>query len=483
MQSLLIKLFPKLTLKNIFDDKFLRFFFGALTLLSLFFWYSAESEAEPWSILPGKQESSRFTTIRKITDSANNGYYFQLSPGVPMEHEWEDTGVHFLLVSWGILKKTVGLGPLDAFKDPYRVELFVIILPLVLIFFTRLFSLPKWYWVLIPIFFLWAMVPKYPLGWEHIQKINGLLYLSVSTRWIRIPCALWSFTVCLQFFQWYRTGTFLRPDKKMLLKILVMGFIYGMFVSVRKDLWVCTFLALTSWLILLSGFSRFVHSHINVRALKRIGFAMLYVVIIFTGIFTYRGLICTTMTARDKVYEIQKVSRHYGRPTWHSLTAALGVVPNKYGIVWGDVETFDAIKKYPGNENVVYGTMGYESAARRYYFHLLKTDPDLFVRSFRWKLNQIWQDHKNGLSRAFLFITVLFFLGPFFRWLGLMLLTNIVAHAFILVVVNPWLHYGLDLVTFYRLAELIGPPMILAGILRFIWDKNAKVTTLAAGNV
>lgn len=450
-----VKLSHFLQTTSLLKPLFLRIFFGTLTVISIVAWYSLESEAEPWSILPGKQESTRFTTLGKIVDSANKGFYFQMESGIPMEHEWEDPGQYYLLVVWGIFKKIAGWGRLNPFVDPYRVELFVILLPVVLIFFTRLFSLPRWCWVVIPIFFWWAMVPKYPLGWEHIQKINGLLYLSVSTRWIKVLSGLWTFTITLQFLQWRFEHSLLQMNKKRLLQLLVMGFVLGLFVSIRKDIWVTSGLAIFSCLVLLT----FLAQAAPLR--KKIATVALVMALLIAGSYAYKGLICASLGIRDRSYVIKPVSRYLGRNTWHSLTASLGVVPNSYGLVWGDAETSDVIKSQPGNEKMVYGTAEYDQAARRFYFHLVTHDPGLLWRNLKFRLTNIWIDHRNGITRALALILILFFLGSYERWLGAVLLINILTGTVILIIVNHWLHYGLDLITHYRLALIIGVCVIV----------------------
>ena len=44
---------------------------------------------------------------KNIIISFNNGYYFQIKPLVPMEQEWEDPGLAFLTIIYGIIKKFI----------------------------------------------------------------------------------------------------------------------------------------------------------------------------------------------------------------------------------------------------------------------------------------------------------------------------------------------------------------------------------------
>lgn len=444
--------------RSLFEPFFLRLIFGIFTLALVVIWHHVDSEAEPWSILPGKQESTRFTTLRKIADSANKGYYFQLEPGIPMEHEWEDVGLYFWMVSWGIVKHHVGLGPLDPWTDPYGVELAMVFLPLFLIFFTRLFSLPRWYWLVPPVFFAWATVLKYPLGWENIHKLNGLLYWSISTRWSKVLSGFWTFTVALQFFEWWRQGTLIQWNKRKIFRLFVMGFVLGIFVSVRKDIWVTSGLALTSSLFLLCFVAHPFPGAAPVKSspAKR-GLAMaLMLGVLFGGSMLNKGVVCLAWTIRDHCYPMKLVSRFYGRNTWHSMCASLGVLPNNYGLVWGDAEVSDVIKGLPENKGLVYGTPEYEKASRRFYFQLIRKDPGLLIRNLKHRANQVWVDHHNGMMRAFFAILAMLFLGIYHRWLGILLLSNILTNTVILILVNHWIHYGLDFVTHYRLALLIG---------------------------
>ena len=441
------------------NARFLKIFSGIITLIFILLWYNLDSEAEPWSIWPGKQESTRINTLRKIADATNKGYYFQYEPGVPMEHIWEDPGIGFLMVCMGILKRFLGLGPLDALVDPYRAELLVIGLPLILIFFTRLFSLPRWYWLIPPLFFLWAIVPKYPLFEQNIGKLSGLLYLSVSTRWVRVPAAFWTFTATLQFFGWWHEGKLFELNLKRIFRLLVIGFVMGIFWSIRKDVLVASGLATTIFLFLLT----FSNSSLNkipnplrVPRAKKIVPLLILLLILFAGCRSFRTLIEGAWWLRDRNYQMQNTSRIYGRPVWHSLCAGLGVVQNRYGINWGDEEVFRLIKRRPENKEVVYGTVEHERAARKLYFELLTKDPDLVFRNLRFKLKYVWLDHRNGIMRSLALIMILFFLNAYARWIGVLLLCNMATAGLILVIVNPWLQYGLDLITHYRLAQMIG---------------------------
>ena len=73
----------------------------AATVALALVWYAQAEEAEPWTTAPAT-EHSRFFTLRNILDNSNNGYQFQVSPGVGMETEWEDPGNAFFTVLLGL---------------------------------------------------------------------------------------------------------------------------------------------------------------------------------------------------------------------------------------------------------------------------------------------------------------------------------------------------------------------------------------------
>lgn len=430
---------------------------AVVTLCLLCLWYANASEIEPWSIIPGPHLSSRVETLQKIADSANRGYYFQLTPKIPMENLWEDPGIAFLMVWGGIFKHFLHLGPINPLKDVYRLELFVLLLPLCLIFFTHLFDdLPKWYWLFVPAFFLLAMYPRYHVSDFGYFSHHGLLYLSASGRWVKFPSAFWTFTVVLQFFKWYQERRLAEFHVKRIFQLLVYGLLLGIFISIRKDAEVSCFVGLTGTLLLL-GLSSSIVDYKRGKQLLVVGLVGL---IVLMGSCIFRGTIELTWFARDHLYSMEPVPRIYGHPTWHSLYAALGYQPNQNS-TWGDAVAWKQLTSLPENKHLIYGTQAHEKAARKLYFNTISHQPVAFLRGLLIKACVIgWIAWKIILLN-----TVLFFFVvkkyPRYKLFYIILLVNTLSAAIVPVFVVPDVHYALDFLTFNYCDLLVGTGGVL----------------------
>jgi hypothetical protein len=263
----------------------------------------------------------------------------------------------------------------------------------------------------------------------------------------------------LTFLDWWKSNNLFKIDKIRVLKLFVMGLIFGIYMSIRKDVVVNGGAAILGTLLILSvgSYSKFMDKpQIKLNYSKKIIAIVAMMLIMASGIFAFRSLIQGTWMVRDASYDMKDKYRTYGRPIWHSITAGLGIVKNFHGITWGDKDLSDIIKGLPENKGLVYGTKEYDTAARKYLFGIIRKDPDLILRSLKLKAELTWRDHHNGVKRSLCFIFIMMFLGVYYRRLGLIFLCQITTGHMTLIIVNPWLHYGLDLITYYRFAQLIG---------------------------
>ena len=405
-------------------------------------WYLTGSEAEPWSVLAGAHESSRFQTLRAIAGAANEGYYFQVEPGIPMENHWEDPGTGFLLVCLGLAKKTLGLGPLDAFKDPYRVELGVMLLVLCLIYFTKIFSPPQWYWAVTPLFFLMATLPVIRMSdWGHTQ-ISGLLSLGISARWAKVPAALWTFTLTLQLHQWWKEKTLLKFSRDKFAALFVSGVVYGIFISIRKDIYAAACLAIVGTLALLGR--------------KKMGASLLILATLWAGAQVFPGVIHASWKIRDRVYSMKEFPRIWGHPTWHTLYAALGEsIPGKK-IRWGDEDAWNEVLNLPENKGLRYGSREHERAARRLYLQTIARHPFAYARGLARKAGILVKGKWKLAALNLVLFLLLFSKVPAHRSLYGVLLINTLAAAVVPILVIPDIIYSNDFIAHNYLALLVG---------------------------
>ena len=331
-----------------------------------FSWFAVAQEAEPWSVKEGT-ESGRYNIQRAVLQNSNNGFHFQLSPGVGMEEQWEDPGLAFYTVCWGFVKRAVGLGDLVPPKDLYRVEFVIVMCFFLLVYCKPLFNLPRWYWFVPPAFFVLAVQKFYP----HLP--DALLYLSVSTHWVKVPAALLATTITFQVWLWARAWLeegkrFLTPGR--IVRLVVYGFLVGVLASIRKDIWVTSMVAVlaASLLICLAFFLRRRNSSVLDGASWKSGLLPLAVfLLVFVGLKLVPVAMEGVWAVRDGRYTMQSNANNAGHPTWHVLYIALGAVPNELGIKWDDNVGREHIQRIPGNENIAYGSKEYERAAKKMF--------------------------------------------------------------------------------------------------------------------
>lgn len=341
---------------------------GLLTLIVLFSWFSFDSEAEPWVVKPGAGESARFQTLRSISQTFNQGYPFQIEPGIPMENHWEDPGPAFFLVCWGFVKKLLVMGPLDPLKDFYRMELAILVIPLLFLFFTKLFDLPAWYWFAVPLFFAVAALPFYTVSEFGYSKTNALLQLSVSGRWAKVPAAFWMLTTGLQLWNDFLKGKSFWPLKRLPYLVFV-SIVLGILSSVRKDIQFTTFLSMVCLLISICRKEKF--------SPKSFLSAFLVITVLVGGFFAVRASIQTAWKVRDAHQEMKDVPRIYGHPTWHTLYAALdSVIPGKT-IRWGDEDAWKDITS--AHAGIRYGSIEHEKTAKQLYVTTILKYPSRYA--------------------------------------------------------------------------------------------------------
>lgn len=414
-----------------------RLWSGLLTILFLAGWYAMSSEAEPGSLLQGPDQSSRFQSLRSIAASANAGYYFQIEPGIPMENHWEDPGTAFLMVVWGWVKKKALGFPLDMSKDPYRVEFFVLVLPLFFLFFSSFFSLPKGYWWIPPLFFLWSAIPFYKITEPGLSTHpNGLLQLSIAARWAKLPAAFWLFTINLQMLEWWKKGCLFSVSGKRCAQLFVCGLILGTLISIRKDIAAPTFLGI------LGAMAFFVLTGRHTG--KKIGPAVLMLACLYAGYLAVQGCLSLAWKIRDRVYVMKDFPRINGHPTWHSLYAALGKsIPGKT-IRWGDEDAWKEVSSLPENRSIRYGSREHEQAAKKLYLKTITEHPGPFLYGLFRKAGILVKGSYKLLGMALALTGVVFWKRPDQRPMVLLLFLHLGVAAMVPTLVIPDIIYSYD---------------------------------------
>lgn len=431
-----------------------------ITLGVLLLWYLANSEAEPWTLLPGDQESSRFRTLRSIATAANQGHYFQLEPGIPMETHWEDPGTGFFMVWLGLVKKAVLRSPLDVSKDPYRVEFLIIVLPLLFLFFTRLFSLPRWYWFIPPAFFILSAIPFYEAHASGLTKSSSLLHLSISARWAKVPAAFWIFTMNVQFFEWWKNGSLFLMSKKRCLGLFLCGLIFGVLISVRKDILVSLCMSFAGVLL----FFVFRDPHSKKRNIGVVGLMLLS---LYAGHLATQGFISLTWKVRDHFYTMKKdFPRIYGHPTWHSLYAALGEITPDKKIRWGDEDAWNDVLSIPENRSLRYGSPEHEKAARKLYLKTISSHPISFIRGLIRKTGILVKGNYKLLGLSFLLAGIIGWKFRAYWELCLILAISTLSSAVVPILVIPDIIYSYDFRANTYLAVIVGLEIIALGLRR-----------------
>lgn len=430
-------------------EKYLKLISCILTFLVVLSWYLVNSEAQPWSAMSGPLESSRFRTLREIAESSNNGYYFQVGQNIPMEAHWEDPGTGFLLSSWGIVKNSILHTKLNALKDSHRVEFFVILLILVLLYLSPIFSLPKWYWFIPPFFFALCAIPSIDWTEQLFSNKTGLLYLSIDARWAKVPAIFFLFTVIIQFYEWQKQNDFFNLKFIRFLKVLIFGLILGILISIRKDIFVPTSVSFLCVFLLFSF-------QAQVSAAKKIIAILCLGATLFAGIQAVSLVIKMTWKVRDLCYEMEDNPRIYGHPLWHSLYAALGKINNEKTITWGDEDAWRDISSLSENKYVQYGTKEHEKAAQKLYLRTIKKYPIVFLKNALRKtghlIKSVWK---------LVFLNIIIFALLLFKrskeWvLYLLLFFAITSTMIVPALVIPDIIYSLDFKALNILALMTG---------------------------
>jgi hypothetical protein len=372
-------------------------------------WYGSANEANPlWA--SRDTAFGRFLVLQQVVGASNGGYHYQFQPGDPMENRSEDSGLAYLTVTWGFAKRAVGAGPLDPWIDPQRVEFCTIILMLTLIY-SPLFRLPRWFYWAIALAFTLAVLPWWQWRWSgglsfpdqflYRQFPTGLLYLGIDTYWAKFPATVWTLAVVLQLGlalrerrprteRWFSAGRIGRP--------LVYGLVLGLFASIRKDVLVVGLLALVGALTAVP-----LRSWLQ-RDARTPGAWIAAVMLIALGSQIFPAIMSGTWAIRDRVYSIRPgpgLSRGAsGHVTWHPLYAALGYVPNELGIEWDDGIAWEHVRRLPGNENLQFGSIEHDRAARELYIRTITRHPALLARNVRAKWDALRMDQHESIRDA-----------------------------------------------------------------------------------
>ena len=435
--------------------------------LLLICWFLISKDSTPW-VMNTETKNSRFVTLERVIIAANNGYYYQLEPGKPMEHAWEDPGIGFLTVTWGLIKRTLGIGLLNPYKDPFIIEFIIILMIFSLLYNKTLFKLPKWFYLGLPVLVLLLVLPfgriaslflnvNFSVQGRDIasQNLNhGLLYLSIMTHWAKILGAVWTTAITLQIVLWYRSfrhgEVVYYLTVRYCFRIIVYGFVLGLIASIRKDVFGLAFLAISviTFYCLLNEFRQ---SSQKVTGLTKrvVVFFIITMLLVIIGNQTYKGFIKATWMVRDTIYEMDNSPRIYGHPTWHVLYISLGFVPNKLGIEWKDEVGWEHVSQIPGNEKVQYGTKNHEKASRKLFFNTLKENPDLLLRNILAKIKSLISNMMILILMIFvcLALSCIFILNQSNWWICGLLLSNLLVYATLPIIIHPSILFCLDFIT------------------------------------
>lgn len=416
-------------------------------------WYATASESQPWTVDP-RTAGSRFETLRMILKSSNQGYHLQTKPGVPMEVEWEDPGQAFFCVVGGFAKRALGLGPLDPLKDAYRLELVMVLLVFGLVFWGRLFRLPRWFYWAAPVFTLLVVLPVNPShslpveGITYVIPAYGILPLSVAPHWAKIPAAFWTAALVIQLGLWFREckkeGKALISTSRAI-RVLIYGMVYGLLVVIRKDVFfscgaalglTCLFLLVSFW---------FAGKKAGQPGGLLVTVQLLAVLVVLgLGVQMPKWSVEAGWAIRDANYEIKQVPRIYGHPVWHNLYIALGYVPNELGIKWDDKTGCEHMRRVPGNENIPCGSELHEQASKKLYLDTIRKHPDLLWRNIKAKAWALVQQRSLYMAVVLASLVIIWLVSRSEPWLVMLMLLSWLGFAFVPIWIYPARLYYLE---------------------------------------
>ena len=395
-----------------------------LSIFFLFYWYLGSYEYHSYD-----DDSHRWLTLKNIIISFNNGYYFQIKPLVPMEQEWEDPGLAFLTIIYGIIKKNLFNINLDPYKDPYIIELIISI-------FIVTFSINKLryqkYIIIIPL-----SVIAFTFVNELSAIENDLLYLSFGMHWVKSLSAILFFTMTITFFKDLYENKL--DNKKIITDTFVYAVIFGILITLRSDIFIPVQLSIFIYLSIIT-----LQNIFKYRSKILFFRIFLFLIVFFVTINLPKKIMEISWDLRNDIYSIENVKNYSGHPKWHVLIMSLGHVKNKYGLEWNDRKAHEVVEKIQ-NKKIKYGSTQHEIYAKKTFFIILKQNPKLIISNFWYKTKILFSDLRNIFVFSLTSITILIYLFKKKEIFRTLIIFSYPTYFLIPLIIQPFKFYYFDL--------------------------------------
>jgi len=381
-----------------------------LVLLALFFVFIPKY---PLVIGPGSEKvsdseylSSRLITLNQIVTQANQGNYFQVAPGVPMEKHWEDPGMGVTLTLSQMIRSKFPAPFNHIDLDEIYVVEYALIFLTFLLPFTGLFKkLPDWFFPVIPVYLVDSIL-------RRCIPIDPFQY------WISPLAAFWALAIILNVWGYFFAKSKSSGDKVNIVASLFGGGlgagILGLFrrntlmeslLSVGLTLF---YIGIVSWI---SGRKNIMtpapDSPSSKKFFKKVPpgiFPFILFAMMLFGAILPRQFVQKLWGWRDSHYQMQNVPRNPRHPFWLPLYLGLGYVDNDLGIRWDDGSGWEHVKKrFP---DVVYESEGYEKALKVLFLEAIRKEPLLLLRNILKKGGDVLYDLNWVLFLTFLLLYV-----------------------------------------------------------------------------
>lgn len=413
------------------------------SIFVLFFWYLGSYELHSYD-----DDSSRWLTLKDTIISFNSGYYFQVSPLVPMEQKWEDPGFAFWTLIYGIIKKNLFNINLDPYKDPYIIELIVSI-------FIVIFSINKLrnqkYIFIIPI-----SLVAFTFVNELRPGSSDLLYLSYGMHWVKSLSAILFFTMTITFFKDLYENTL--NNKKIIIDTFVYALIFGILISLRSDIFIPVQLSIFIYLLIII-FKNVLKNKSKIIFLK----VFLFLIVFFVTIDLPKKIMQISWDLRDDFYSIENAKNYSGHPKWHVLIMSLGHVENKYDLEWSDRKAHEVVQKIQ-NKKIEYGSKDHEKFAKDTFFIIFKENPKLIFRNFWFKAKILFLDIRNIFIFSITGIIILIHLIIKKDKFGTLIIFSYPTYFLIPLIIQPLSFYYKDL---YAISFIISLYLLFKIIISF----------------
>jgi len=335
--------------------------------------------------------SSHLSNIRKVVDASNLGFYYQYVPGVAMESAWDDFFMAFAMSTLALVGNVTGIWEIGDWTL-YVVQFFLLGAVFLLPFWSRLFTLPKWFYPVIPVFVV-------------ATTLKGILFYSWVPYWAQTVAALWIGIVIVHLWEMVNNSSKEVRWCSLIAGHFAMGLVAGTLGLIRYN----SALEARVVIFMFVLFLIVTALPIGARKSKGWGKTLLLGVVLLSfqaGVFTPPKILAATWWARDQIYDIQPLERYRQHPVWIPVYLGLGYVKNSLGINWNDGVPFEHAKKY--FPDIKYGTPGHELAVRYTFFKVIKEQPALLVRSIGAKIIAVSQ--QMGFAMATLYLLYLVWL-------------------------------------------------------------------------